>query len=282
MNDSIWVYPDRSREVNVRLVTATNCVFCGTLLETLRKSTETCGWFGEVALERTWIKRCSACGWWTVCKGRDYKLEAVDPNAPLLTGQSYDYHGACGSLRELDLTHVEIPLAEVRNYLAAKYDRRFTMAPRLFEDVVESVFKDIGYDVAVTGYYAGGAGRGDDGIDVLLRGSDGDEIGVQVKRYRNAIKVEQIRALAGALVLTGRTKGIFVTTSRFQKGATATTKRLDSRGYQIELIDAARFYNILKLAQMSAQEELEEDVIASWLEDLTRVGQYFTPFPDIW
>jgi restriction system protein len=119
----------------------------------------------------------------------------------------------------------------------------------MFEEIVASVFRDLGYDARVTAY------SGDDGVDVVLDGPSGVLIGVQVKRYRDSIKVEQIRALTGALVLGGLTRGVFVTTSTFQKGAADTAERMATRGYQIELMNADRFYDALKIAQRSRYRE---------------------------
>lgn len=85
----------------------------------------------------------------------------------------------------------------------------FEAHPKLFEDVVCSVFRDFGWNARVT------ACSGDDGIDVVLDGESDSTVGVQVKRYKKEKKIEaeQIRSLAGALLVNGHTKGIFVTTS---------------------------------------------------------------------
>ena len=62
-------------------------------------------------------------------------------------------------------------------YLTAKYEERFIINPRLFEETVASVFKSIGYFTRVTAY------QNDGGIDIILDGNDNKVIGVQVKRY---------------------------------------------------------------------------------------------------
>ena len=142
----------------------------------------------------------------------------------------------------MDLADIKVPIEEVRAYLLAKYDARFTLHPRLFEETVASVFRTLGYAADVTAY------SHDGGIDVILRKSR-EVIGVQVKRYKNRIKVEQINSLAGALLRSDITKGMFVTTSSFQSGAPAAASEFEKRGYQIELIDAARFFDALKLAR---------------------------------
>jgi hypothetical protein len=186
----------------------------------------------------THVRTCPVCGWWSVIRH-----ESTVASAGGGAGYRSESLGAFGSLLELDLADVEAPVEEVRRYLAARYESRFDIHPRLFEETVGSVFGDLGYAARVTGY------SGDDGIDVILDGPAGEVIGVQVKRYRHSIQVEQIRALTGALVLGGLTRGIFVTTSTFQSGAASTVERLEPRGYGIELMDAHRFYEALRIAQ---------------------------------
>lgn len=114
------------------------------------------------------------------------------------------------------------------------------------------MFGDRGFHTRVTSY------SGDGGIDVILE-RPGETVGVQVKRYRNAISAEQIRSLAGALFVGGYTKGVFVTTSRFQPGGTQASALAHARGMAIELLDAPRFFEELKIAQRSrfAQQDFE-------------------------
>lgn len=172
--------------------------------------------------------------------------------------------GAAASLRELDLTDLSTPIEEIRSYLVAKYDKRFDINPQAFEETVASVFRDLGYSAETTAY------SNDDGIDVILtRGRE--TIGVQVKRYTNAIKVEQIRSLAGALVFGGITRGIFVTTSTFQRGATPTTQQFSYRGYKIELVNATRFYDTLKLAQRAMYGSFEDFPIKECMDHLVQI-----------
>ena len=170
---------------------------------------------------------------------------AVQAHGPDETRAEY------GMLLELDLSDLSLPISEVRDYLAARYDSRFRVHPQRFEEFVASVFGDLGYDSRATSY------SGDGGIDVVLNGSSGDTVGVQVKRYKGAICVEQIRAFTGALVLKGITKGIFVTTSRFQSGVAGTADVSAARGYPIELQDAERFYESLQLAQVESYRRSE-------------------------
>jgi restriction system protein len=150
-------------------------------------------------------------------------------------------------LQKLESLDSTVPLEEIRQYLMAKYDARFDVHPRRFEEVVGSVFKDHGFSVTVTAY------SGDNGIDAFLE-RDGLRTGVQVKRYKGSISVDQIRELTGALVLAGVTKGIFVTTSEFQSGAESVATLSGIRGYPIELMDADKFYDALRIAQIESAE----------------------------
>jgi len=208
--------------------------------------------------KRTDASMCPTCGWWKISR------EVGD-----LIDEFVEYYGAVATLHDLDLIDLSTPIEEVKQYLVAKYESRYDMHPRLFEETVASVFRGLGYRAKVTAY------SGDGGIDIILEGQDSNEIGVQVKRYRNSISVEQIRSLVGALMLERYTKGIFVTTSKFQSGASGVAKRAALRGIQIELIDAEKFFDALKIVQRKNYEkgpDLFAQVIHTSLMLLERIG----------
>jgi restriction system protein len=220
-----------------------NCIYCGGEfhrlcdydIQDIYDGTGKRGWFKEVFV-------CKDCGWWKAWKSEDETTPAER--------RMNHFHGAA-CLRQLDLLDIRTPLDEVRGFLLAKYEQRFTMHPRLFEETVASVFADLGFDVHITAY------SNDGGIDAFL--TKGEETtGVQVKRYRDFIQVEQIRALAGALVLKGLTKGVFVTTSTFTQGAQSAVIVYQHRGYKIELMDALKFYDALKIARREMFSSLAE------------------------
>jgi restriction system protein len=83
-----------------------------------------------------------------------------------------------------------------------------------------------------------------------------ETIGVQVKRYKNSIAAEQIRSLAGAMVLNSMTAGMFVTTSSFQSGAPHTAQAYSGSVFpmKIELINGDEFYKKLALSQINLAE----------------------------
>jgi restriction system protein len=257
---SIWDYRDQDPTL-FHLLTMSKCAYCDeTLIElfsekTYQEDESIWGWSTE---EETLATVCPICGWWKV-KRRKFEF------AKKIVTHGHDkIFGAVTCLKQLDMTDISLPLQEVRSYLAAKYDSRFELHPRLFEQTVGSIFEALGYKTLVTGY------SNDGGIDVIL--NDGStQIGVQVKRYQDSISVEQIRALAGALLLQGMTKGIFVTTSSFQRGAAAVSQKYLQRGYKIELLDAEGFLAALKIAQRNLYQSFDDFSNAHNLEQLQEV-----------
>ncbi|MDN7178580.1 restriction endonuclease [Caballeronia sp. SEWSISQ10-4 2] len=246
---SIWDYSHVSWELAGAIAHCSTCFFCRSTLQALPPRYKDFEAFNsEVGVTPA---VCAGCGWWTVLVEQQDLEPTIhyDPDSSdILDDGVHRFSmttGAAGSLKELDLTDVEQPLQDIRDYLTIRYEKRFELHPRLFEETVASVFRDCGFHARVTSY------SGDGGIDVILERGD-ETIGVQVKRYKNAINAEQIRSLAGALLIGGYTKGVFVTTSRYQRGGVRVSELATARGMPIELLDAPRFLGELKIAQRSA------------------------------
>lgn len=237
---SIWVYCDTSadEEAVKATVNQSDCIFCRTKLTVLSEEHDTLdsgpGNTGIWAIDLA--RCCPTCGWWTA----ERRVE-TNFGGTLKTSA----YGAVGILKKLDLRDQSLPLDEIRAYLIARYDARFSIDPWRFEEVVASVYRDHGYRARVT------ARSRDGGVDIILDGPDSSVIGVQVKRHRGKVKVGHIRDLTGALVdpRLKLTSGVCVTTSEFQPGAQefAAIQRLQGR--RIDLVDAAAFYDALGLAQ---------------------------------
>jgi len=234
----IWVYQDTHTRPPKEEAQRDDCLFCAERLQELWGE-------GHRNLHAS-LRVCPSCGWW--CK---FRTEVSQGRG----GEYFSLWGTCAQLKQLDIADITTPVDEVRQFLAAKYNDRFTMHPRLFEETVGSVFRSVGFDVDVTGY------QGDGGIDVVLRDSSNCTIGVQVKRYRDKIQVEQIRAFAGALILNDHTRGIFITTSGFTAGSKIAAGVYGAKGLPIELVDAQKFFSALRLAQRSPYNDSAE-----WLE----------------
>jgi len=242
---SIWEYADDPIETSREICDEVTCIFCRLPL-TIARRTDREARPGELGGDSTRVGVCQNCGWWAALRLDITRHDVAD--------SAYYSYGAYGVLRSLDLADISTPLQEVRDYLTVRYERRFDIHPRLFEETVASVFSDYGYSAEVTAYTRDG------GVDVILQATD-RRIGVQVKRYRNAIEAEQVRSFLGALVTNNLTRGMFVTTSRFRSGANDVAEQSSMRGYQIELVDAPRFYEALQVVQGKVSRSPQE-----WLE----------------
>jgi len=163
-----------------------------------------------------------------------------------------------GELRTLDPSDISESIEAVRAHLMVSREDMLKVHPRKLEEIVGSVFKDFGYRTRVTAY------SGDGGIDVYLDGADDVLIGVQVKRTKRPIEVEQINALTGALFVNDCAAGIFVATSRFRSGAQKVAAKARTRGVPVELWDAARLYDALEIAQLQADFD-PEGALAPWM-----------------
>lgn len=185
--------------------------------------------------ESTRLLSCKVCGWWSIEK--EVTMWAIS-HRQLWEAR----YGVSGVLKNLDYTSSNFPIQEIRSFLAAKYEHRFNINPRLFEEVVCSVYKSLGLNSYTTNY------SNDRGIDVVIHGESNELIGIQVKRYKNNIQVEQIRAFLGAMIINNITKGIFICTSDFQSGCHKI-----SQSYPIELVNGSKFYEALKEAQLKEE-----------------------------
>lgn len=235
----MWLYRDGlfQKEQVLAAISTTSCVYCGgELSEPYVQRDMRIHRIGRTVEERS-IRFCHGCGWWT--------LRATNTNSTH-DGDIVHHYGSGGRLMNFD-TPGKLTIDEIRGYLVARFSDRCLISPSQFEDVVASVFRDQGYYPIVTGK------TGDGGIDIVLH-RGGQQVGVQVKRYKDKIGVESIRSFMGALTEKGLLAGVFVTTSDYTKGAHqyANAPRIREKlfGEPIRLINAAEFYSALKIAQI--------------------------------
>jgi restriction system protein len=245
----MWEHREASRLVTLDAVFSDDCIYCGTPLLRLPSASFT----KDEKRLFVQLSICPHCGWWSV-----YRVHQNE--YPRTAGIAEGYSGAVGCLMQLDLTDISLPIDEVRKYLSVKGDSIFDVHPKKLEEIVCSIFNDVGCKARATAY------AGDRGIDVILDSCDGSTIGVQVKRYKKErrIEAEQIRSLAGALMLGGHTKGIFVATSNYRSGAKRAAEDLTAIGLPIELINAEGFLKMLGIAQHNSF-EFKQDKITSYV-----------------
>ena len=189
---------------------------------------------------------CTICGWWNVFRREEHwRRQMFDPFETCTFNAA-----AWGTLKTFDVADLTAPTEALIQYLVAKYDERFCLHPKKFEEIVGAVYASEGYSVRVTSY------SGDRGLDVIVLDGPGDqEIGIQVRRYRGKIQAEAIRSLAGAMIVNGITRGAFITTSSFTRGARATARDCCRLGRPVELIDADSFYARLRLRQRARYQD---------------------------
>ena len=202
---------------------------------------------------------CPACGWWCIVREAQYDT----PKSPYAM-----YEWAAGSLVSKKICESEIPMSDIRQSLCADYSARFHINPYRFEEMVASIFKSQGLNVEVT------SKSRDGGVDVFGWDSAGKVFGVQVKRYREAIGVEQLRAFVGALAIENIPKGIFVTTSRFTSGASAVCDKARMIGINLDLVDANRLFDMLKVVQINEFEVKNISAMADRYTQLVRGLSY--------
>lgn len=232
----MWDYADSARLVTAESIYSSNCIYCRSALYQMPSVDFHLPDMNKSLLAQMSV--CPRCGWWSVFRVHQGEI-------PRTADFAESYSGAIGALKELDLSDISAPLTEVRGYLLAKPDAVFAAHPRLIEDVVGSIFKSQGWEAVVTAYSRDG------GIDVFLRDHSGGLVGVQVKRYAESriIEAEQIRSLAGALLLARSTAGVFVTTSSYRSGARKAADSYRAIGIPIELIDGQRLFELLEITQ---------------------------------
>jgi restriction system protein len=203
------------------------------------------GAYNSKLTEQIWvddiIKYCRLCGWWRVVRLIDRCLTAngFEDNATLRS-----YQACTGVLKQLSDIDISIIIQQARlEILKWENLHQIEMDPFLFEQVVNSEIRNLGYNTIVT------AKTRDGGLDII-GDANGEMFGIQVKRSKNTIGVEQIRSIVGALVEKGYTSGIFVTTSRFsQDSVNAAGKSYPRQGYRVELVDGDMFMKSLEISQ---------------------------------
>lgn len=253
---SIWLYKDRGEIFNPAVYykrafpeSPHKCPACTTPLSELGRSVHTTE-IGRQVNVRVCV--CQVCGWWDIAYYYAFEIDEGRGD------DNYTHYGAGythGTLKNIDVGDVKQPLEEISRFLVAKNEALGYVNPELVEDVVSSVFRNLGYTVEQTPLI------GDNGIDVyLLNNQSGErEVGIQVKRWNRKISVEPIRSFLGALMLDGLSKGIVVATGRFTSGPEEIARKSQRLGLAtIELRDGSWLINALRCTQRASYDDLSD------------------------
>lgn len=118
-----------------------------------------------------------------------------------------------------------------------------SMAPDQFEELVAATYRGLGYRAKRVGH------SGDHGVDVLMRGDDGQKWIVQCKRYRDTVGEAIIRELYGTMVSEKAARAIMVTTAQITQPA-----EIWARGKPIDLIDGFGLLRLMAQARARSEE----------------------------
>jgi restriction system protein len=125
-------------------------------------------------------------------------------------------------------------------------DRIRELSPAFFERLVVDLIVAMGYGGTRNSVVQRLGKSGDEGIDGIVNEDPLglDVVYIQAKRYapENTIGRERIQQFAGALVGQGASKGVFVTTSSFSRGAVEYAQRVPQR---IILVDGPELSRLM-------------------------------------
>jgi restriction system protein len=125
-------------------------------------------------------------------------------------------------------------------------DRIRELSPVFFEGLVVDLIVAMGYGGTRASVVRRLGRSGDEGIDGVVNEDPLglDVVYIQAKRYApdNTIGRERIQQFAGALVGQGASKGVFVTTSSFSRGAVEYAQRVPQR---IILVDGSELARLM-------------------------------------
>ena|GEM_PF-1021911 len=121
----------------------------------------------------------------------------------------------------------------VKSYFKRNPEKLYEMHPRKFEELIASIFKDLGFDVELTKATRDG---GRDIIASIRTAATNFLAYVECKRYApdHKIDVGIIRDVAGVQYLDRPSKSIIVTTGFYTKDAQETAKKIEN---QLDLKD---------------------------------------------
>ncbi len=149
-------------------------------------------------------------------------------------------------IKQYDINSSDVAFNELGVYIKNNPKKMDLIAPRRFEELVEDIFKNNGFNTILT------KSTRDGGIDIkLIEHKTGEIYLVECKKYseKNHVGVDIVRQLLGVQLIEGVKKAKIVTTSRFSKDA-AKVKEKASRlnpSFELELIDAVELLNYLNV-----------------------------------
>lgn len=218
---------------NTPVAEPSTCPFCGT-------ATHESNWTefgrGEGADNHDLYYECPLCGW-------HYHDSATWRES---SGHFSIYRDAA-RLKTFDVNSPQIALDELAVHLRSRFSDIYAIDWRRFEVLVEDVLKRHGFRTMLTQ-----ASR-DGGADVILLTNGQVEALVECKRWAadRTVGVDTVRELVGACVDWGVQRAHLVTTGSVSHDAHSYAERVAARRFSLDLVDAARFVEMLSVYNSS-------------------------------
>lgn len=165
---------------------------------------------------------------------------------------------------EFDINDGDLAIAEVISHVNKNSDDIHTLTPRKFEELVASVYSNIGWQVEMTKQTRDG------GADLIcLKSSSGESCIVECKRYSRSRKVGigAVDRLVGAAFRMESQSAHLVTSSSFSGPAQKAKTQVTEQGMELELIDGCE---LLKLVDTFADPSLSISDLEQIYSEQTR------------
>ncbi len=195
---------------------------------------------------------------------RDYIKKQIEQREPTRSKkekfESEEFESISGTLN--DLTPQEILYNSFQGIKKSVYleiiDTILSKTPREFEKLVVSLLQKLGYGGQIKNSGLVTQASNDKGIDGIIKEDilGFGRIYIQAKRYNrdNLIGREEIQKFVGALAVENSDKGVFITTSDFNKGAYEYVENLSSNN-KIVLINGNKLSEFIYDYNLGMQTE---------------------------
>jgi hypothetical protein len=166
------------------------------------------------------------------------------------------------ALREYGLNDAELPMQDLLAHLNSHFADVYTISPRRFEQVVEEVFRTLGYQTRLT------QSSRDGGYDiVVVENSSGAQMIVECKRYGEGktVGVGLVRHLLGVQLRENVKRAVLVTNSNFTQDAKdwiSSGFHID-QGFEMDLWDGEQLSKMLAyVPHLLPDREVVEQLLA--------------------
>ncbi|MCK5232618.1 MAG: restriction endonuclease [Desulfobulbaceae bacterium] len=168
------------------------------------------------------------------------------------------------TLKEMDIDDSDLHINELGSHLKRRFSDIYPLSPHRFEQLVEDVFKNMGFYTRLT------KSTRDGGYDIsLIERSTGEQILVECKRYskERKVTVETVRNFLGVQLIRGVPRGKIVTTTKFTSTAKVEAELVQKvSNYDLELIDADQLIRALDIYNT----KLPPQYLCQWVQKIKK------------